>query len=83
MYSSLVDAHNFSSYHKDNLIKDEVCGCFSCMKIFNPSEIKIWIKDTDGNTAVCPYCNIDSILGESSGFPITEEFLIKMNNYWF
>ncbi len=78
----IVKAHQFSSNHKESLLKDKKCGCFYCLTIFHPNEIKEWIKDVSG-TAVCPYCGIDSIIGESSGFPITKEFLKKMNQYWF
>ncbi|MCL2402200.1 MAG: hypothetical protein FWC90_06115 [Oscillospiraceae bacterium] len=52
------------------------------MKIFDPSEINEWVEDTSG-TALCPYCGIDSIIGESSKYPVTEEFLLKMNQCWF
>ena len=41
-----------------------------------------WIID-DQLTGLCPYCGIDSVIGESSGYPITKEFLEKMRNYWF
>jgi hypothetical protein len=35
-------------------------------------------------TAFCPYCGTySSVIGESSGFPITPEFLQKMNAYLF
>ncbi len=78
----IIEAHKFSSNHKEALQKDKKCGCFYCLKIFSPSEITDWIKDTSG-TAMCPYCRIDSIIGESSGFPITKAFLQKMKDYWF
>ena len=29
------------------------------------------------------YCCIDSVIGDKSGFPITEEFLKTMRDYWF
>ncbi len=77
-----IDAHKYSSDHKQNLLNDDSCGCFSCLRIFSPSEILEWIEDESG-TAICPYCGIDSIIGESSGYQITEEFLGKMNKYWF
>ncbi len=77
-----IEAHKFSSNHKEQLLQDKICGCFYCLTIFNPSEIDFWIKDVSG-TAVCPYCSIDSVIGESSGFPITKEFLEKMHSYWF
>ena len=79
---SIIEAHKYSSNHKKELKKDKLCGCFYCLKIFNPKEIKFWIKDTKG-TALCPYCGIDSVIGAYSGFPITTEFLSKMNEYWF
>ena len=77
----LEKAHEYSSYHKAELEKDNICGCFFCLKIYNPTEIEEW---TDGGkTAICPKCDIDSVIGESSGFPITKEFLITMNKKWF
>jgi hypothetical protein len=36
-----------------------------------------------GQTALCPRCGIDSVLGSASGYPINREFLQKMNEYWF
>lgn len=77
-----IKAHAFSSNHKEQLLKDTKCGCFYCLTIFNPREISFWIADKDG-TATCPYCGIDSVIGESSGYPITEDFLDKMKSYWF
>lgn len=32
---------------------------------------------------MCPYCGIDSVLGDQSGFPITKELLIRMRWHWF
>ncbi len=78
----IVRAHTFSSNHKEKIMKDTLCGCFYCLKIFNPNEIIDWLKDAQG-TAVCPYCGIDSVIGESSGYPITKEFLTAMNEHWF
>jgi hypothetical protein len=82
MSEDYILAHKFCGNHKHELEQDEICGCFYCMEIFSPREINFWIDDTSG-TAVCPYCGIDSVIGKSSGFPITKEFLTKMNKYWF
>ena len=80
-------AHRFSNNLKPELEKDIKCGCFYCLTIFEPSEIEEWIIadnpcDKRG-TAICPHCGIDSVIGESSGFPITTEFLLKMKKHWF
>lgn len=77
-----IDAHKFSINNKEQLLKDKKCGCFYCLKIFDPKEITDWLTDSVG-TAICPYCSIDSIIGEYSGYPVTKEFLKKMHKYWF
>ena len=74
-------AHSKSVNHRAELEKDSVCGCFYCKSIYSPSEITAWIDS--GTTALCPKCGIDAVIGESSGYPITEDFLTMMNNYWF
>ena len=85
---AIVKAHHFSSGNMPALENDKLCGCFYCLKIFSPTEITEFLQyddipiDKDG-TALCPYCGIDSVIGESSGYPITEEFLKKMKKYWF
>ena len=60
----------------NNLEDYEVCGVFE-MDEYYKGRGKI-----DG-TALCPYCGIDSIIGESSGYPITAEFLKSMHERWF
>ena len=77
-----IHAHEFSSNHRDELLKDNKCGCFYCLEVFNPNEILEWVEDTSG-TAICPYCGIDSIIGEHSGYPIMKDFLKQMQDYWF
>lgn len=49
-------------------------------KYFFPTEIKNWLGE---ETAVCPHCGIDAVIGEGSGYPITKQFLEKMKQYWF
>ena len=82
-----IEAHNHSNNHMDKLKKDKICGCFYCLSIYPPEEIEEWIiSDNDADrfgTAICPHCGIDSVIGESSGYPITKEFLQGMKEYWF
>ena len=53
----------------------------------SPKEIKEWVSGdadwTKTDTALCPKCGVDAVIGESSGYPITKEFLKEMNEYWF
>lgn len=51
-------------------------------KTFAPDEVSGWINEGCG-TALCPYCCTDSVLGDASGCPVTEDFLQKMHERWF
>ncbi len=77
-----ITAYNHSIHHREELLRSKKCGCFYCLKVFLTSEINNWIEDV-GGTAICPYCGIDSVIGEDAGYPLTEEFLKKMHDYWF
>ncbi|WHZ02866.1 cytoplasmic protein [Neobacillus sp. YX16] len=81
MENQFREAQQFTSRHRKDLERDQVCGCFHCLKIFSPAEITEWVDDDD--TALCPYCWIDSVIGVSSGFPITDKFLKEMHKMWF
>ena len=82
--NDVIKAHEYSSYNYEAFRNDTACGCFYCGKIFSYAEINDWTPEPDGSkTALCPYCGIDSVIGESSGYPITEEFLEEMKKYWF
>lgn len=74
-------AHEFSSHHRGDILASKDCGCFYCINIFPPSEITEWIDCKE--SAICPYCGIDSVVGSASGIPITKEFLKEMYQFWF
>lgn len=79
----IINAHRFCDNNKQALQKDRICGCFYCLNIFSPSEITNYVEIGTLGSALCPYCDIDSVIGESSGYPITREFLQQMKEYWF
>lgn len=75
-----VLAHEHCRNNRDELQASELCGCFYCHRIYSPREIENWAA---GDTAICAYCPVDSVIGSKSRYPITEEFLQKMYNHWF
>lgn len=79
-------AHKHSSNHRKEIAESVLCGCFYCCATFPPSEILDWI-DADlngvGQTALCPKCGIDSVIGDKSGFDVSDRFLATMNAHWF
>ena len=59
----------------------EHCGCYGCLAEFAPQEIKEWTDE--GETALCPFCGIDSVLADNEDCAISKEFLEKIHRYWF
>jgi hypothetical protein len=83
-FSSTPDlgaAHKHSLRNRSELLESEVCGCFCCLAIFPSAEIQEWIDDDQ--TAICPKCPVDAVIGSASGYPIDKSFLQKMHDRWF
>jgi len=75
------EAHEHSANHREEVESSETCGCFYCAQTYPTGNILDW---TDGGeTALCPYCGIDSVIGDKSGVPLTKEFLTEMYDVWF
>ena len=87
MEPDYIAAHRYSIHHRPQVEASEVCGCFYCKAIFPPDQILDWIDRSapgaDGETALCPRCGIDSVVGSAAGFPITVELLAAMKRHWF
>jgi len=76
-----ISAHKHCLRHRAELEASDVCGCFYRLAIFQPKETTEWTDDNQ--TALCPKCGIDSVIGSASGYPITNEFLQRMHDRWF
>jgi hypothetical protein len=75
------EAHAHCINNKDEITNSTLCGCFYCTQTFTPNEIEEWVSG--GRNAICPYCGMDAVLGDKSGYPINNQFLTEMNLYWF
>lgn len=43
----LKAAHSASMYNRSTLMKDSKCGCFYCLRVFSPLEIKEWCDESE------------------------------------
>lgn len=77
-----VLAHSHSTRNRQEIGQSTSCGCFHCRAIFPPTEVVEWVDEGD-QTALCPCCGIDSVIGSASGYPITSAFLGRMRKHWF
>lgn len=77
-------AHEASRANRSVLSRSKVCGCFHCGQRFKFKAIRDWEPNPEGDdTAKCPACKFDSVIGDASGFPVTKEFLKRMHGHWF
>jgi hypothetical protein len=84
MPKDIFEAHAHSINNRIEINSSEQCGCFCCLNIFKPETISEWVTSAnDDELCMCPYCGIDSVLGDTSGYPINNDFLKTMNKYWF
>lgn len=78
---NLEEIHKLSTNNKEVLKNSKTCGCFYCLKTFSPDEIISWV-DSQADTALCPHCGIDSVLGDKK-VEITQDLLKKMHEKYF
>ena len=74
-------AHRHCIYNRAELERSRDIGFFSCMKIFHNAQLINEYCD-GGETALCPCCSKDSLIGDASGYPITMTFLHGMHEIW-
>ena len=89
----LLAAHRHTSNNRAELEASSLCGCCSCTETFPAEEIIAWTgldmsnfdnpDAASGETALCPRCGSEALLGDKSGYPISPDFLNRMNQAWF
>jgi hypothetical protein len=77
----LEDAHRHSFQNRVEIEQSLKCGCFSCGSIFDATEVEDYIDD--GKTALCPYCSVDSVIGDASGIELNPKLLNELNKMYF
>lgn len=82
-----TDTHGLSEEQVQTLIEageehgpieqSERCGCYHCLEVYSsPAHVDEY------DDAVCPSCGHDTVIHESSGYPVDEEFLHQMQHFW-
>jgi len=84
MPADIFEAHAHSINNRGEIEGSKMCGCFFCLNIFEKTAINEWVKTANGDEmAMCPFCGIDSVLADTSGYTISNVFLEEMNIHWF
>lgn len=67
-------------YNRQEIETSERCGCFHCINTFHSNKVIDWTDD--GETAVCPGCGVDSMVGDSHAH-LYRDFLLGLQEYFF
>ncbi len=82
------EAHRLTIFHEEHILRSSRCTCFYCGYQFDPQreqDLVWWDEESPkGRTLTCPKCGIDCILGDASGYPITDKRFIRLaTEMWF
>jgi hypothetical protein len=80
-FNMMRAAGKHSMYNREELENSEECACFSCLRIYSPSEI-LWWEDGQ-QTALCPICMVDGVIGSAAGLPMDEHFRRLLRYYYY
>ena len=75
----IEELSKISIYNRELIKNIKYCACYYCLCKFDPKDIISWTDNE--KTALCPKCNIDSVIGDND--PIDSSFLEKANKYYF
>lgn len=84
LYKALIiELHELASKHRDLVEASTRLGCFYCETLWLKSEkpVEKWIDRE--KTAMCPWCEIDSVLPSAMPVPLTPQLLRDMHAFWF
>lgn len=77
-----IKAHEFSCRPPEAAVAGQEMRLLLLSENFRPQGDQ-QLDRGRGRYGDLPYCGIDSVIGEHSGYPITREFLEQMRQYWF
>ena len=83
MEEKYYNLHRLTSRNEE-ILRDKKCICIYCKNEFDYKEIDDYVADSDGLTAICPKCGIDSVLPkEYDGYTVTKEDIDLLNKEYF
>lgn len=75
-------ARQHSIENRQEIKKSKQVLCYYCKRVYTSNEIKDYATDEKDDTAICPHCNVDTVIGDASGLPVTCEHFAK-HIHWY
>lgn len=72
------------AFNNKHLLKlSNWCGCFYCLNLFSYQDISQWKNDTYDQTAICPFCGMESVIPSDDTRDSTMKFLNILYDFYF
>ena len=81
-YEDYSKTSDKSIHNRCIIEKSKVAGCYYCLKLYDASLINEYV-DIEDDTAVCPYCHVDSVLGDADGLPKENTTIYLQYMRWY
>lgn len=75
--------HEHTFQNREEIEHSTMCGCASCCKVFPAKDVVNYYSDAHGDTAVCPECAVDAVIGDACGLPVNEQVMQQLARAWF
>ena len=82
----LHEIHTHCTANREEIEASSRCACFYCQEVFRATEVKDYIVEPSMDykeTALCPRCGADTILGDAAGIPFYKELIEKLHHHYF
>ena len=76
----------YAKHSRDNeleILQSHECGCYFCRHMFSARDVSDWVEENQHVMALCPECGMDTVIGDSSGVPLSKEMLKEMNEFFY
>ena len=78
---ALKQIHNHSFKNRAEIAQSLICYCIHCQKACASGQVEKWVDD--GETAICPKCGVDSLIGSAAEYEMTEPLLKELHEFYF
>lgn len=69
--------------NRESISKSSTCVCYHCLCRFSANAVDNWIEDIKDDTAICPACGIDSVLGDATGLDLSDAVILQVSKKSF
>lgn len=79
----LIEIHKHTYRNEIEIKSSDKCFCAHCGKEFNSKDVLNY-KDFYGSlTAICPFCGVDAVIGDKSGYKYSLDLYNELHYYAF